>query len=127
MHPAYPTTQDLLFASWLKHFATTLPTYAAKYQIAEVEVQALQHTVASYLHSLGEQVARVSQAIYSLTEPNGGWPPSAVPYPPIMRTLPQQVMDLSYRILSHSAYTSADTCDLGLECPLQPAKSLAYL
>jgi len=121
MQPTYPTTQELSFAAWVKRFAATLPLYAAKYQIAEEEAHALQHAVTSFLHNMGEQIARVTQAISWLAEPGGGWPPSAVPYPPLMRALPCQASDLGYRILSHSAYDPADGCDLGLECPVLPA------
>lgn len=119
MQAAYPTTEYLSIAVWLKRFAAALPAYAAKYQIAEAEAWALQRAVAGFLDGMGEQIARVTQAILRLTGPaGGGWPPAAVPYPPIMRALPRQATILGYRILNHSAYDPADGCALGLECPL---------
>ncbi|GAA4494270.1 hypothetical protein GCM10023172_04090 [Hymenobacter ginsengisoli] len=99
MEPAYPTTGDLSTAAWLKQFAAALPTYAAKYQIAEAEAAALQRASASFLDELGEQIYRVTQA-----------------------GLPRQAAALGYRILSHAAYDPADGSALGLECLLeQPA------
>ena len=120
MQPAYPTTEDLSLAVWLKRFAAVLPTYAAKYQIAEAEAQALQRAVEGFLDGMREQLLRVTQAILRLAGPaGGGWPPSAVPYPPRLRALPRQATVLSYRILTHSAYDPADGCALGLEHPLR--------
>jgi hypothetical protein len=123
MYPAYPTTGDLSTAAWLKQFATHLPAYAAKYQIADAEAAALQRATASFLDGLGEQIYRVTQAIVQLaTFSYCGWPPSAIPWRPGMRELPRQAAVLSYRILSHAAYDPADGSALGLECLLeQPA------
>ncbi|TDN36073.1 hypothetical protein E4631_03685 [Hymenobacter sp. UV11] len=119
MQPAYPTTEDLSIAVWLKRFAAVLPAYAAKYQIAEAEAHALQRAEEGFLNGMSEQITRVMQAILRLAGPAGGsWPPSAVPYPPLMRALPRQATMLSYRILSHSAYDPADGCALGLESPI---------
>lgn len=120
MNPAYPTSEDLSLAVWLKRFATVLPTYAAKYQIAEAEARALQQASSSFLAGMGEQIARVTQTILWLAGPGAaGWPPAAVPYRPSLRSLPGQAAALSYRILSHSAYDPADGCVLGLELPLR--------
>lgn len=120
MHPAYPTTGDLCTAAWLKQFATRLPVYAAKYQIAEAEAAALQGAIAAYLDGLGEQIYRVTQAILLLTSAPyaGSWPPSAVPRRPTMRALPQQAAALGHRILTHATYDPADGCALGLVCEL---------
>lgn len=63
MQPAYPTTEDLSIAVWLKRFATTLPHYADKYQIAEAKASALQHAVASFLEGMSQQICRVTQAL----------------------------------------------------------------
>ena len=114
MQPAYPSTEELSIAVWLKRFATALPNYADKYQIAEAEARALQRTVAGFLDGMSEQIGRVTQAILWLAVPYyGGWPPSAVPYRPGMRALPRQAT-----ALSHSDYDPADGCALGLESPL---------
>lgn len=118
MHPAYPTTCDLSTAAWLKQFANLLPTYAAKYHIAEAEAAALQGAAHSFLAGLGEQVARVTQAIRLLAASSGTWPASAIPWLPGMRTVLQDAAALSYRILSHAAYDPADGSALGLECRL---------
>ena len=122
MRPAYPTTGDISTAAWLKQFATRLPAYAAKYQIAEAEATALQHATSSFLDGLGEQIFRVTQAIVQLaTFSYGCWPPSAIPWRPGTRELPRQAAALSYRILSHAAYDPADCSALGLECLLDQA------
>jgi hypothetical protein len=123
MQPAYPTTGDLSTAAWLKQFATRLPAYAAKYQIAEAEAAALQRASASFLDSLNEQIYRVTQAVLQLASFSYCcWPPSAIPWRPGTRGLLQQAAALGYHILSHAAYDPADGSALGLECPLeQPA------
>jgi hypothetical protein len=122
MQPAYPTTKELSTAVWLKQFATHLPAYATKYQIAEAEAAAFQRATASFLDGLGEQLYRVTQAILQLAAFSCGWPPSAIPRRPSMRALPQQAAMLGYRILSHHAYDPADGSALGLHCLLeQPA------
>jgi len=116
--PAYPTTGDFSAAAWLKQFASLLPTYATKYQIAEAEAAALQAASHGLLASLGEQVARVTLAIRLLAASPHNWPPSAVPWLPGMHTVLQTATALSHRILSHAAYDPADGSALGLECPL---------
>jgi hypothetical protein len=119
MQPAYPTTCDLSTAAWLKQFASLLPAYAAKYQIAEAEAAALQAATHSFLTGLGEQVARVTLAIRLLTVTSSTWPASAIPWLPGMRAILQEATALSYRIISHAAYDSADGSALGLECQLE--------
>jgi hypothetical protein len=125
MQPAYPTSGDLSTAAWLKLFAMRLPAYAAKYQIADAEAAALQRATTSFLDGLGEQIYRVTQAILQLASSSCYcyWPPSAIPWRPGMRRLPQQATMLGYRIISHAAYDPADGSALGLECLLeQPAE-----
>jgi hypothetical protein len=119
MQPAYPTTCDLSTAAWLKKFASLLPTYAAKYQIAEAETAALQGATRNFLAGLGEQVVRVTLAIRLLAVSSGTWPASAIPWLPGMRGILQDAAALSYRILSHAAYDPADGSALGLECQLE--------
>jgi hypothetical protein len=119
MQPAYPTTYDLSTAAWLKQFASLLPAYAAKYQIAEAEAAALQGASRNFLAGLGEQVARVTLAIRLLAVSSGTWPASAIPWLPGMRGILQDAAALSYRILSHAAYDPADGSALGLECRLE--------
>ena len=121
MQPAYPTTYDLSTAAWLKQFANLLPAYAAKYHIAEAEAVALQGATHRFLAGLGEQMARVTQAIRLLTVASGTWPASAIPWLPGMRAVLQEANILSYRILSHAAYDPADGSALGLECQLDYA------
>lgn len=121
MQPAYPTTRDLSTAAWLKQFATRLPAYAAKYQIADAEAAALQGATASFLAGLSEQLCRVTQAIRLLAATPHCWPPSAVPWQPGMRALPRQAWALGHHILSHRAYDPADGSALGLECVPEPA------
>ena len=118
MHPAYPTTRDFSAAIWLKQFASHLPTYAAKYQIADAETAALQGAARQFLAGLGEQVARVTQAIRQRAVAPGAWPASAVPWLPGMRAILPEASALGYRILSHAAYDPADGSALGLECQL---------
>jgi|GEM_PF-1940850 len=128
MKPAYPTTSDLHTATWLKQFAARLPTYAAKYQLTDTEVAALQQAAASFLDGLAEQVWRVSLAIRLLAQASGCWPPSAVPWRPGLHALPPLALALGHRILSHAAYDPADGAALGLECQLeQPAGWLPWL
>lgn len=123
MQPAYPTTSDLSAAASLKQFATRLPAYAAKYQIADAEAAALQRATSSFLDGLGEQICRVTQAILQLAGSSYCcWPPSAIPWQPGMRAVPRQAATLGYRIISHAAYDPADGAALGLDCLLaQPA------
>lgn len=116
--PAYPTTCDMSAAAWLKHFASLLPAYAAKYQIAEAEAAALQGASHNLLAGLGEQMARVTLAIRLLAATPRNWPASAIPWLPGMRAILQDATALSYRILSHDAYDPADGSALGLECRL---------
>jgi len=116
--PAYPTTGDMSAAAWLKHFASLLPAYADKYQIAEAEAVALQGASHSLLAGLGEQVARVTLAIRLLAITPCNWPASAIPWLPGMHAILQEATALSYRILSHAAYDPADGSALGLECRL---------
>lgn len=123
MQPAYPTTRDLSTAAWLKHFASLLPAYAAKYQIAEAEVAALQGATQHFLVGLGEQVARVTQAIRLLTVSSSTWPASAIPWLPGMRNILQEATALSHRILSHAAYDPADGSALGLDYRLDYQRS----
>lgn len=118
LFPAYPTTSDIGAAAWLKQFASLLPAYAAKYQIAEAEAAALQGASHSLLAGLGEQVARVTLAIRLLAATPRNWPASAIPWLPGMRAILQDATALSYRILSHAAYDPADGSALGLECRL---------
>jgi hypothetical protein len=128
MQPAYPTSGDLSTAAWLKQFATHLPAYAAKYQIAEAEAAALQRATFSFLDGLGEQIFRVTQAILQLASSSYCcWPPSAIPWRPGMRRLPQQATMLGYRILSHAAYDPADGSALGLECLLEQSVAVELL
>lgn len=119
MHPAYPTTTDLSMAAWLKQFASRLPAYAAKYQIADAEAAALQWAARRFLAGLAEQVVRVTHAIRLLAASSGGWPASAIPWLPGMRAILQFATALSYRIVSHAAYDPADGAALGLECQLE--------
>lgn len=127
MQPAYPTTGDMCKAARLKQFAAGLPAYAAKYQIDEAEASALQRATAAFLDGLGEQIFLVTQAILFLTtKPYACWPPSAIPWRPSMRVLPQQAAALSYRIRGHAAYDPADGQVLGLDSLLeQPSTSSA--
>lgn len=118
MQPAYPTPHDLRTAAWLKHFATHLPAYAAKYHIAEAETAALQRAALTFLDGLAEQICRVTQAILHLAGSSCCWPPAAVPWRPGLRALPQQAAVLGYRILCHAAYDPADGSALGLEALL---------
>jgi hypothetical protein len=128
MQPAYPTSGDLSTAAWLKQFATHLPAYAAKYQIAEAEAAALQRATFSFLDGLGEQIFRVTQAILQLASSSYCcWPPSAIPWRPGMRLLPEQAAMLGYRILSHAAYDPADGSALGLECLLEQSVTVELL
>lgn len=125
MQPAYPTSGELSTAAWLKHFATRLPAYAAKYQIADAEAVALQRDTFSFLDGLDEQIYRVTQAVMQLASSSYCcWPPAAIPWRPGMRRLPQQATALGYRILSHAAYDPADGSALGLECLLEQSAEL---
>lgn len=119
MNPAYPTTNDLSTAAWLKQFAARLPDYTTKYEIEPAEVAAMQSVADSFLDGLGEQLFRVTLAIRVLATTPGSWPAAAIPWQPAMRMLPQQAAALSYRILSHPAYDPADGAALGLECEVE--------
>lgn len=126
MQPAYPTTGDLSTAAWLKLFATRLPAYAAKYQIADAEAAALQRATNSFLDGLGEQICRVTQAILLLASSSCCcWPPAAIPWRPSMRGLPRQAAALGHRIRSHAAYDPADGSALGLDSLLPQLASQA--
>lgn len=41
---AYPSTREISWATWLKHFAGQLPAYADRYQVNPTEVSRIQGT-----------------------------------------------------------------------------------
>jgi len=61
--PAYPTTRDISYAMWLRHFAAILPHYTSHYGVAEEEVFTVQADAQKFTSWLIRRMHRATQAI----------------------------------------------------------------
>lgn len=112
---AYPSTRDISWAAWLKHFAGQLPIYADRYQVSPADVTRTQSTAGRFSSGL---VHRLNQATSSFTQAStalAGTPaPDSEPDRGAEFFALLRVLVLARYLQQHSAYTTADGQVLGL-------------
>jgi len=99
----YPSTADIGYAAWLKHFAVKLPAYAEQYGLTPQELTDLQQLSTQFTTWLIE-------CTHQATELKQGKVAAAIPN---KRSLLDHAVVLVRRIRAHPAYTAAQGSLLG--------------
>jgi hypothetical protein len=115
MRPIYPSSTDIGYAEWLKHFAIHLPLIANRYEISESEVftvQALAHDFygllihrthcATQAIVLRQQLPKTSQRLDNAVGAG------------MCILLQEYILNLVQRIYKHSTYCEEDNVLLRL-------------
>lgn len=116
--PAYPSTSDISYAVWLKHFANQLPALTTRYQLTPddiADVKQLNLELIAWLISCMLQATEAIQQATAVIRPPATPAPAKLPAP---QHLFDRVAALMQRVQHHPAYNPADGAALGLVKPL---------
>jgi hypothetical protein len=126
MQLSYPSSTEISYAQWLKHFAAQLPFVANRYDISESEVSAVQALAQDFLGLLIYRINCTTQAIV-LQEQLTSVPQFSndLVGAGMCALLQESIASLVHRIYQHSTYSEADDTLLELSRLLTYSNSIS--
>lgn len=127
--PAYPATDDIRYAVWLKNLALRLPEYAGHYQLPISKLLEMHCLALDYIDMLIERMHQATNHICRHNVLPAGQEPLASKRVECERIVSTQkiVGELVAHITQHPAYAPADARELRLPLPGHPFDASFYL